>query len=449
MSEHLKFVQKTKIQSILTYFLLFLIPTQFGKHFWFPFSYVLGSRIDYLSPTIYLSDVIIVLLLLTIILKKNYHPTFHNNNYPSHESTPFPSLRKKLLWISIFPIAFLIVGIFLSHSPWLGLFSLLKGGELIFFGWFGGRFFLKHWRRSIFVMTCSLVGESILGFWQLYRQASVGGIFYFFGERTFSAATPGIANASINGTLVLRPYATFPHPNVFAGFLVIVMTLVLDSLISSQPFRSRLWYLLTLVIGTSALFSTLSRIAILVWFVTMGIYFGRKYYSYFQKKVFVVMTICLFALLLSLFIFLPTVFYRFFSTRVSDESILLRNKFTHDAILMIQKHPLFGVGLHNFLPEIPLFDKTASNIFSIQPVHNVFLLLVAELGIPLTTGLCVLLVFLIRRLYLLGKHQAAFSFLGLLLLGQVIVLGLFDHYWLTLQQGQMLLSLLFGILVTI
>src|SRR5215469_9265549 len=54
---------KNKIESLLLSLFFLLLPTQLGKHSWPDFSYVSGIRIDYLSPIIYVTDVILVLLL--------------------------------------------------------------------------------------------------------------------------------------------------------------------------------------------------------------------------------------------------------------------------------------------------------------------------------------------------------------------------------------------------
>src|SRR5438045_3586285 len=49
--------------SLLFFYLLFLfLPTQFGKHFWPEFSFVYGLRLDYLSPTIYLTDILTIII---------------------------------------------------------------------------------------------------------------------------------------------------------------------------------------------------------------------------------------------------------------------------------------------------------------------------------------------------------------------------------------------------
>ena len=51
-------------QKIVFWWLILLLPSQLGKHFWFDFSQVLGLRIDYLAPTLYLTDVLVIFLLL-------------------------------------------------------------------------------------------------------------------------------------------------------------------------------------------------------------------------------------------------------------------------------------------------------------------------------------------------------------------------------------------------
>ncbi len=51
------------IHKILFLILLAFLPVQLGRHFWPKWSYVMGLRIDYLSPTIYLTDILVFLIL--------------------------------------------------------------------------------------------------------------------------------------------------------------------------------------------------------------------------------------------------------------------------------------------------------------------------------------------------------------------------------------------------
>src|SRR5687767_12118252 len=87
-------------------FLLFL-PTQLGIHFWPDFSSIFGIRVDYLSPTIYLTD----LLVFFLILK------FFN-----------PSIFKKSFWIWFFQIFLylLATSLFLAQNQGAALYKLVK-----------------------------------------------------------------------------------------------------------------------------------------------------------------------------------------------------------------------------------------------------------------------------------------------------------------------------------
>ena len=53
-----------KISKIILFWLLLLIPTQLGKHFWFDWSLVWGMRVDYFSPTDYGIDILYLGLFL-------------------------------------------------------------------------------------------------------------------------------------------------------------------------------------------------------------------------------------------------------------------------------------------------------------------------------------------------------------------------------------------------
>src|SRR3989338_7356441 len=62
----------SNFSSFLLFLFILLLPTQLGKHFFFDFSYLSGVRVDYLAPTIYLTD-ILALLLLIINFKSFWH----------------------------------------------------------------------------------------------------------------------------------------------------------------------------------------------------------------------------------------------------------------------------------------------------------------------------------------------------------------------------------------
>ncbi|MBI2074766.1 MAG: hypothetical protein HYT83_02925, partial [Candidatus Levybacteria bacterium] len=97
-------------------------------------------------------------------------------------------------------------------------------------------------------------------------------------------------------------------------------------------------------------------------------------------------------------------------------------------------------GINNFLVNLPAYEKIKENAFfvSFQPVHNIFLLIAAETGI---VGLTFFLWFLLKTF---KKNQFQTSDFKFQILAMVLILGLFDHYFLTLQQGQLLFAFVLG-----
>ncbi len=333
-------------------------------------------------------------------------------------------------------LLFLSLGIFFSQNPFAGWYGLLKFLEFLFFGWYVSRSSVQEKKLIPIAFSFGILFESILAILQYFQQSSLGGLFYYVGERTFSGTTPGIANASLDGQLTLRAYGTFPHPNVLAGFLVIAMTFVILNLIQNLKNRSRVepgmtvrvvqfFYGTVLLLGTIALLLTFSRAAILVWVVIVITIIA------FRKKTWIFAAL----LVLSILVAVSPLLVSRFSFSLTDESITQRLFLIQASFAMILSHPLFGIGLNNFLPSLPYFTDAASQQFILQPVHNIFLLTASETGVVGFIGMLVFLWMCIKR---------SDSLLKLMLLGSVVILGMIDHYFLTIQQGQLLLALVLG-----
>ena len=114
-----------------------------------------------------------------------------------------------------------------------------------------------------------------------------------------------------------------------------------------------------------------------------------------------------------------------------SESVVVRQQLNSAAITMWQHSPLFGVGLGNFLVELPK-NLPSRTIYFLQPVHNIYLLLLSETGIVGLGSFLLLLWYIFQRI---RNSKLKAPIVALLLL------GLIDHYPLTLQQGQLLFTL--------
>ncbi|MFH1535571.1 MAG: O-antigen ligase family protein, partial [Patescibacteria group bacterium] len=225
------------------------------------------------------------------------------------------------------------------------------------------------------------------------------------GERTFSVSTPGIAKFDFYGRQFLRPYATFPHPNVLAAFILVVISILNKS-------KAVLFF------GGIAIFLTMSRTAIFAGFM-LAIFYLRKKWLFLAGVLVLILS--------------PILFIRFSSLANFDNlTILRRGELLGNAWQIFLKYPIFGVGLNNFIPAMAGNLITGPSRF-LQPVHNIFLLALSETGLIGLIGLISLIGLPIFRRPLLISW------------GIIIFLGMFDHYFLTLPQGYRLLFLVWGL----
>lgn len=413
-----------KLEQLLLYLLIFIIPFQIGKHFWPQWSLLSGIRIDYLSPTLHPSDIVIGLIFALFFFRMIVV-------FLKHKAGKIRLNRNTLLLIFLFLV--LSAGTLQAKSPEAAFVGLVRVLEFLFLGMYIAS--QKHLDKTIIVLllVSGVIFSSLLAFWQFIVQGSIGGIFYYLGERSFTSETPGIANVSLSGRLLLRPYATFPHPNVLAGYLL-VSFLLICFLIQHQKQRVK-----NIFIGVSFFFASLgillsmSRSVWVLWAVVIIIFIliskqMRKY----------------FLLLLGFLgstgiIFSQNPFMqRIIETRLLDESVVLRVDLIRAALHIMPSSLFLGTGLLNFLIVLPSVMQVHT-VAAIQPVHNIFLLLIVECGLMAAVLVMYFIICTILRLLKMSQYVLLF------LISSILCIGFFDHYFITLQQGLLLIALSFGI----
>ncbi|MBI3981156.1 O-antigen ligase family protein [Candidatus Microgenomates bacterium] len=426
-----------KIRTLFFYLLILFFPTQLSRHFWPDYSYLNGLRVDYLSPSLYFTDLLIWGVLFFDLF--SWLLRFKKNS---------PGEKKFLLWklspgfIFLLAWGFLGLETFWALNQTLALIKLIKIGEIAFVGYFFSRELGKslNLKTTAILFGAGIIYESFLTIWQVIRQGSVGGLWWWLGERSFTASTPFISQAIINNELILRPYATLPHPNVLGGYLVVALFLIL---FLYQGFTNRikekenvfLIFLLTLVFLATIL--TLSRVALLVLLLSLFLLWLKN-----KTKI---LTLVFTLLLMASFGWYSVIWSRFTSLLdVDQQSYLIRLKFNDLALTLFNSHPFFGVGLNNFLLAAKNGLAESSQIVRfLQPAHDIYLLIAAETGL-LGILLWGLLFFCaVKKIASESKTNNAFN-LKIILLGQFLIFGLFDHYLYTLQQGLLLSSFIFG-----
>lgn len=427
-----------KLHQKLFWVLVLLLPIQLGRHFWPEASFVLGLKIDYLAPTIYLTDLLVVGILglwgWEKLKIKNLKLKIENKN---------KNLKIVFFIFSIF--IFLLINSLFAQNQGAALYRLVKIIEFTLLGFYVARDKISLSIRPLrgipsechFPLSIAVIYSSLIAIAQFLKQASLGGIFWWLGERSFNAATLGIAKAVVNGQLIMRPYASFSHPNVLAGFLLIGLILTFRHVLQRNRLLA-IGYLLLVIFALAISFSRsawLVGLLVSLWFLVWRLWkkkslFARQSFS--RDGLFVIcgLSFVVAATATILLIKLP------FST---EEALFQRVQLIKAASLMIQTAPLQGVGLNNFIVRLPEFWPITGFTYWLQPVHNIYLLVAAETGI---VGLVIFGWFLAltyKRLLITNRR------LLITALSAILTLGLFDHYWLTLQQAQLLFTVVLGL----
>ncbi|MBI5358181.1 hypothetical protein HZB69_00955 [Candidatus Amesbacteria bacterium] len=335
----------------MIFLILLLLPSQLGFHFWPDWALSNGIRVDYLSPTLYFTDLLILWLMFTNTVK---------------------------IKINFYIIILITLNIFFSLSPLTSIFKWLRVLEYF---WLFRYLILKiDLKLKIKNLKFAILWTSILAWSQFILQKSVGSGWYWLGERTFNIYTPNIAKV-FWGELILRPYATFSHPNILGGFLA-VTGLLAGGWISAITFTT-----LIITFSRTAIFSALAGILLI----------KRKYFL------------------------LPLLLVPFFIPG-SPDSLNERVNLAKSSLDIISTHLLFGTGLGNFVRLNP------------QPVHNVFMLALSELGIPLFLIFGHLIIESLRHSLKIVNWKLR------IVIAVIILSAMNDHYWWTIPQMQLLFT---------
>jgi len=415
-----------KLQKIIFQSLVFFLPSQFGKHFWPDWSKIYGIRVDYFSPTIYFTDILVLLLFaLTIPGILQYIKRLHNRKKRKF------SMNKRLVLISL-AVIFICINFSISANKWIALLKWGKLLEIYFIVIYiitDKKIRFKNW--ILYPAVASLIYVIPLMVYQLVFQKSLNGWAYLLGERRMSFYTIGISKFNILGKYFMRPYSTFSHPNSLSGYLVVIYVLLFTKTKPICCVRALRALLLVAVILTASLNAVLVLIMVFIYLIL------KKRFSFNEKKIFTIW----FFLILLLSILHPALLKDRFSV-MNNESIRNRVVLGVSAYKMLEENPLFGVGLNNFIYFLPRLAEENNGVWILQPVHNMVLLIFAELGI---FGLLFFSVIIIRAIKNNYVYKNNISMNLTLALVSILTLGLLDHYFLTLQQNQLLFGIILGL----
>jgi O-antigen ligase len=429
-----------KIQKICNYLLygfVFLIPWQTRYIYK---SLTLGGEIfEYGKLSFYLSEVFLILFIICYLI------------YIKKRKEPKEKISKATSIIFLFLLV-IIISFFGALNKQVYFYGLIKLMEVIVLYFLVTKIKFSYLKLRISFVFSMLI-HSFLGIYQFFSQSIFANKYLGIAEQVSSQGGVSVLEG-VFGRL-LRVYGGFSHPNILAGFLVVAILILISiyfDLVKSESLFNRVnkkrklvLFYSSLVILFSALILTFSRSAFLALFLSL---LSLLIYSVFKKtETKKVVSILLILVLVSSLSFV--LFNDFLKTRIqgqerlelksSTERMVLKNQ----ALELLNKNWFLGTGVNNYI--VAVYEKVDNtlNVWEYQPVHNVYLLILVELGI---LGLFLYLYLLIYSLYrAFSSNNLSKLILGLVVL-TIIIINFFDHYFWTYWSGLIITFLVIGLI---
>jgi O-antigen ligase len=419
-----------KIIEYLLYFLVFILSlqTRYIVSAWTRNNFSL----EFSTISFYFTDLLIILLV--ILTLSTYFKTISSQ------------IRNRLWYfLGVFEL-FIITSIIVSynyklsllHYFWFIIFTLLiwtlitiKYNKLKLLLWF---------------LAGSLL-QGILGISQFILQTSFSS--KYLGMAKHSASDLGQAVIETGSGRWLRAYGGLDHPNIFGALMAITLIISLYLLLaqnkkvkSFKKLRLSLFLWVSTLVSFMALLVSFSRLAMGAGFI--GILLITLYYLFYKKNYRQIIKVI--SALVLLAVIITSVYSQLFFSRLDTtnrlemKSISERQEQIIEAKTIIKDNLYFGVGIGNY--SLALQDYYPDKeIYELQPVHNSFLLLIAEVGIFGFIAFLVFFLYLFALVY--SRKQVLYISLWLTLL----IIMLAEHWLISLHFGWLIMALMSGLIL--
>ncbi|MBD3311142.1 MAG: hypothetical protein GF349_01430 [Candidatus Magasanikbacteria bacterium] len=286
------------------------------------------------------------------------------------------------------------------------------------------------------------------------------GIFQFLTQSTFSNKWLGLVehpvwqagSSIVSGPNIgrwLRSYGTFNHPNIFGGYLVLAILFTSILFLWTKKKLNKCLLLAIYLVQATALFFSFSRSAWISFFL-MQILVIFVYYKNAGLKKYIPLASSVFLL----FLIIVSFNFNLVSTRLAADSVTeirainerVEGYRTGESIF--KDKSIFGVGPGNYTLALVFNNLYNSSLkpWEFQPVHNVFYLILAELGL---VGIVLLLLVVAGYLNVImstEKDRWGRVFIIFFMFLSIMPIAMFDHYLWTSFPGMIMLSVYLAIL---
>ena len=278
--------------------------------------------------------------------------------------------------------------------------------------------------------------NALVGFFQFSFQKSVG--LTFLTESPLTPYAKEVAEVVVSSGRFIRAYGLEPSPNVLAFFLILGLLFGIALFYRAYAGHTLAFVLgaFVLIMATVMSFSRgmmLAGAGVILYYFSSLIWSVKGAYRERATEALALVGIC--AVVLGVLFWSP-LYDRFFVNIALDNAVSERVALNSVALESIQENPL-GVGAKHF-------TVATGEEF---PVHNIFLLVTAELGVVGGALFGLILIMVLFSFFQSLKH-GGFSEEKLLWFSVVlfvILTGFIDHFLFTLQQGMLAFWLLVGL----
>lgn len=299
-----------------------------------------------------------------------------------------------------------------------------------------------------FIFILSIFLQGILGINQFLTQSITSN--KWLGISSHLAWQGGTSVVETSSERFLRAYGGMAHPNILGGFLTIAILLAIGAYLKSTT-KEIFWrYFLLISIFTNffSLIVTFSRSAFIA--LLMGLLLFYIYYVY-NKKSLPTKNLLLF---IALFVFIGIFFFlsldnlfinRFTgASRLEQKSISERTVFIQEAQKIIIQKPIFGTGLGGYTSFLIQNNNIPKEVWQIQPVHNIYFLIFAELGIIGFSFFMFIVIFVVSDFLESFTKENINRVIFSIIIISLLILSIFDHWIWTTHSGIIIFWILLG-----
>ena len=363
-----------------------------------------------------------------------------NNSQELRLAKNGPAFYRSLVYLSLFALLLLSTLSTLWSADWRTSLYISLHLWLVVLLILSLRDWKESWKPVMYGLCAALAIQIIAGLGEFaLGSTSFLGPWQLKWPGLINAATPAASVVQLeNGSRLLRAYGTLAHPNILGGFTLLCLlgpaSLYLEN---RKPNYAALVLFAAGVMLLSLTFSRSAWLALLAFVILLS----SKNRFLDARRLFLLLAVTALTLGLTLYPLRDFVFTRLSDPTIHTEQIsaIGRSWLSKRAMEVIRQHPLTGVGLGSFVIELSNSSVPGAPV---EPVHNLFLLIGSELGMP---GLLVIAALFITVFW---KSITVRTLRAILASGTLAGLGaisFFDHYLWSVAPGRLMLGLALGI----